>query len=90
MLLENDEYNVFGDRTVVIRAAKDHTPGHQVLSLKLAKTGRIVLSGDLYHYTEERTLDRVPTFELSPEQTRAARVELDRSGSSTISRRIAR
>jgi len=78
VLLEGDEYDVFGDGTVVIRAAVGHTPGHQVLSLKLAKTGRIVLSGDLYHYPEERTLDRVPTFEFSADQTRAARVALDR------------
>jgi glyoxylase-like metal-dependent hydrolase (beta-lactamase superfamily II) len=78
VLLEGEEYDVFGDGTVIIRAAVGHTPGHQVLSLKLAKAGRIVLSGDLYHYPEERTLDRVPTFEFSPEQTSAARVTLDR------------
>jgi hypothetical protein len=33
------------------------------LYLKLAKTGGVVLSGDLYHYPEERRLDRLPTFE---------------------------
>jgi len=54
-----------------------HTPGHQVLYLKLAKTGGVVFSGDLYHYPEERTLDRVPTFEFNPEQTRATRVAID-------------
>jgi N-acyl homoserine lactone hydrolase len=37
-----------------------------------------VLSGDLYHYPEERTLDRVPTFEFDAQQTRAARKSLDR------------
>jgi N-acyl homoserine lactone hydrolase len=36
-----------------------------------------VLSGDLYHYPEERALDRVPTFEFNPEQTRASRVAID-------------
>jgi hypothetical protein len=31
-----------------------------------------VLSGDLYHYPEERKLDRVPTFDFNEEQTRAS------------------
>ena len=77
LILKNDEHDVFGDGTVVIISAPGHTPGHQVLYLKLAKTGGVVLSGDLYHYPEERSLDRVPTFEFNPEQTRATRVAID-------------
>lgn len=75
--IDSDQYDVFGDRTVIIRAARGHTEGHQVLYLNLAKTGAVVLAGDLYHYAEERTLDRVPTFEFDPQQTRAARKALD-------------
>ena len=45
--------------------------------MKLAKTGGVVLSGDLYHYPAEMTLDRVPTFEFSQEQTRASRKAVD-------------
>lgn len=77
LILKNDEHDVFGDGTVVIVSAPGHTPGHQVLYLKLAKTGGVVLSGDLYHYPEERSLDRVPTFEFNPAQTRATRVTID-------------
>jgi N-acyl homoserine lactone hydrolase len=77
LILENDEHDVFGDGTVVIKSAPGHTPGHQILYLKLAKTGGVVLSGDLYHYPEERKLDRVPTFEFNQEQTRATRVAID-------------
>src|SRR5580704_15544801 len=40
-----DDYDVFGDGTVVMKLAPGHTPGHQVLFLKLKKTGPIVLSG---------------------------------------------
>jgi N-acyl homoserine lactone hydrolase len=32
-----------------------------------------VLSGDLYHYPQERTLSRLPISEFSEEQTRSAR-----------------
>lgn len=77
LILKNDEYDVFGDGTVVIKSAPGHTPGHQVLYLKLAKTGGIVLSGDLYHYPEERKLDRVPTFDFNADQTRASRVLIE-------------
>jgi glyoxylase-like metal-dependent hydrolase (beta-lactamase superfamily II) len=77
LILKSDEHDVFGDGTVVIKWAPGHTPGHQVLYLKLAKTGGVILSGDLFHYPEERVLDRVPTFEFNQEQTRATRVAID-------------
>jgi len=77
VIVKDDEHDVFGDRTVVIKAAPGHTPGHQILYVNLAKTGGVVLSGDLYHYVEERTLDRVPTFEFNQEQTRATRLAIE-------------
>jgi glyoxylase-like metal-dependent hydrolase (beta-lactamase superfamily II) len=77
VILKTDEHDVFGDGTVVIKSAPGHTQGHQVLYLKLAKTGGVVLSGDLYHYPEERKLGRVPTFEFDQDQTRATRVAID-------------
>jgi N-acyl homoserine lactone hydrolase len=58
--IEKDEHDVFGDGTVVIKAAPGHTPGHQVLVLRLASTGRVMLAGDLYHYPQERSLRRAP------------------------------
>jgi len=76
-IIRSNEYDVFGDRTVVIRFAPGHTPGHQVLYVKLAKTGGVVLSGDLYHYPEERTLGRIPTFDDNQQQTAATRAALD-------------
>jgi glyoxylase-like metal-dependent hydrolase (beta-lactamase superfamily II) len=78
VFLKSDDYDVFGDGAVVIKPALGHTPGHQVLYLKLAKTGGVVLSGDLYHYLEERSLDRLPTFEFDPVQSRATRVVIER------------
>lgn len=77
VLLEQDEHDVFGDGTVVIKAAPGHSPGHQVLYLKLPRTGGVVLSGDLYHYAQERTLNRLPTFEVSVDQTRESRRSLE-------------
>jgi N-acyl homoserine lactone hydrolase len=77
VIIDQDEYDVFGDRTVIIKSAPGHTPGHQVLFLKLAKTGPVVLSGDLYHYPEERTLGRLPVAEFNKDQTAASRAALE-------------
>jgi len=68
---------VFGDGTVILKQAPGHTPGHQVLYLKLAKTGGVLLSGDLYHYPQERTMNRYPTFEFNEEQTRTSRAGVE-------------
>jgi N-acyl homoserine lactone hydrolase len=76
-ILKDAEYDVFGDGSVIIKSAPGHTQGHQVLYVKLAKTGGVVLSGDLYHYPAEMTLDRVPTFEFNQDQTRASRKVID-------------
>jgi N-acyl homoserine lactone hydrolase len=76
-IITTDDYDVFGDGTVVIKFAPGHTPGHQVLYVKLPKTGGVVLSGDLYHYPEERTLDRVPVRDFNADQTRASRVAIE-------------
>jgi len=75
--ITSDEYDVFGDGSVVMKLAAGHTAGHQVLFLRLPKTGNIVLSGDLYHYPEERTLNRIPTFEVDEAKTRASRADID-------------
>ena len=57
------DHDVFGDGTVVLLFTPGHTPGHQSLYVKLARTGGVVISGDLYHHDEERTLDRMPSEE---------------------------
>jgi glyoxylase-like metal-dependent hydrolase (beta-lactamase superfamily II) len=75
-LLQGD-HDVFGDGTVVLKHTPGHTPGHQSLYVKLAKTGGVVLSGDLYHYPEERTLDRMPEREKGT-ATKASRAALER------------
>ena len=50
----NGDHDVFGDGTVVVKPAPGHTPGHQVLYVKLPKTGGLVLAGDLYHTQQQR------------------------------------
>jgi glyoxylase-like metal-dependent hydrolase (beta-lactamase superfamily II) len=75
--LNNADHDVFGDGTVIVKTAPGHTPGHQMLFLKLAHFGPLLLAGDLYHLPEERTLDRVPTFDFDAAMTRATRVKVE-------------
>jgi N-acyl homoserine lactone hydrolase len=76
--LDRDEHDVFGDGTVIIKAAPGHSPGHQVLVLNLTATGRIMLGGDLYHYPQERTLRRPPPdTEFNVQQSAVSRVMIE-------------
>jgi glyoxylase-like metal-dependent hydrolase (beta-lactamase superfamily II) len=75
--LTDTDYDVFGDGRVVIKPTPGHTPGHISLFVDLDDTGPILLSGDLYHYPEERGADRFPAFEADPEQSAASRAEVE-------------
>ncbi|HEY1305270.1 MAG TPA: N-acyl homoserine lactonase family protein [Vicinamibacterales bacterium] len=76
--LEQDEYDVFGDGKAIIKAAPGHSPGHQVLVLNLARTGRIMIAGDLYHYPQERTFHRPPPdTEFNVQQSAASRAMIE-------------
>ena len=74
--LQNEDYDVFGDGKVILKSTPGHTPGHQVLFVDLPKTGPVVVSGDLYHYPEERTLNRLPVRD-NQEQTAASRAAIE-------------
>lgn len=75
--LDQDEYDVFGDGKVIIKSAPGHTPGHQVLIVNLAKTGPVVVAGDLYHFPEERFTDKTPTFEYNHQESLASRAMIE-------------
>lgn len=61
--------DLFRDGTVVVMQTPGHTPGHLSLRLILPKAGTIYLSGDLYHFEENRTHRRVPRFNHDREAT---------------------
>jgi glyoxylase-like metal-dependent hydrolase (beta-lactamase superfamily II) len=72
------DYDVFGDGSVRILRAPGHTPGHQVLEVKLAKSGTVILAGDLYHTRENRKDRRVPAFNASRADTLASMDRIER------------
>ncbi len=66
------DFDVFGDGSVVIKSMPGHTPGHQVLYLDMPEHGPLLLSGDLYHFYENREHQRVPSFNFDVDQTKAS------------------
>ena len=76
-ILTEADYDVFGDGTVIIKYAPGHTPGHQILFLRLKQSGPILIAGDLYHLPQEITMHRFPTFEFDKEQSAASREKVD-------------
>ncbi|HZJ34252.1 MAG TPA: N-acyl homoserine lactonase family protein, partial [Vicinamibacterales bacterium] len=76
-VLDNEEFDVFGDGTVRLIPTPGHTPGHQVLLVRLPKRGLVLLAGDLYHYPEERTKGTTPTFEFNAEQSKVSRAKVE-------------
>ena len=65
----DEDYDVFGDGSVIIIQAPGHTPGHSILQVKLAEAGPLLLTGDLWHLTESRERRTVPVFNFNREQT---------------------
>jgi hypothetical protein len=65
---------LIGEKTTTVKA-QETVPTEGVW--ELAKTGRVVLSGDLYHFPEERKLGRIPTFDFNEEQTRQSREKIE-------------
>ena len=68
-MILNGDYDVFGDGSVVIKPAPGHTPGHQVLLVRLPKTGPVLLSGDMVHLQYSWNYRVVPSFNFDVQQS---------------------
>jgi glyoxylase-like metal-dependent hydrolase (beta-lactamase superfamily II) len=56
----NGDKDIFGDGTVVMLATPGHTAGHYSLLVRLQKFSPVILSGDLWHFSEQLSGNRVP------------------------------
>ncbi|MBR0839418.1 N-acyl homoserine lactonase family protein [Bradyrhizobium liaoningense] len=70
-LLAGDK-DVFGDGSITILSTPGHTPGHQSLLVKLPKTGAVILSGDAVHFKDNWDNRRVPSMNVSKDQSAAS------------------
>lgn len=64
------DYDVFGDGTVIIKYTPGHTIGHQALYVEVSGLEKpLLLTGDLYHFEENRENKGVPSFNYDVKQT---------------------
>lgn len=77
-IIIDDDFDVFGDGSVVVFPTPGHTAGHLSLLLKLPKSGAFVFSGDLYHMQESRDRQLVPDFNFDHELTRQSMAKFER------------
>ena len=77
MLLSGDT-DIFGDGTLKAISLPGHTPGHMALLVVLPKTGPVVLSGDQWHFEENRKWNGVPSFNYNRADTLASSDKLNK------------
>lgn len=77
LLAANGDVDVFHDGRVVMLKMPGHTPGHYALLVRLA-SGPVLLSGDLYHFTEQVANRGVPPFNHDRADTLASMDRFDR------------
>jgi glyoxylase-like metal-dependent hydrolase (beta-lactamase superfamily II) len=66
------DYDLFGDGSVMLIATHGHSPGHQCLLVRLAKTGAVLLTGDAVHTKANWDNHRVPERNFNVSQSLAA------------------
>lgn len=64
--------DVFGDGSVTMLTMPGHTPGSYALLVRLARTGPVLLSGDIVHFEEQLAVDGVPPFNVDRAQSLAS------------------
>ena len=66
------DHDVFGDGSVVLLNMPGHTPGHHSLLVRLRGRSPVLLTGDLYHFTEQVRNAGVPSFNTDRADTVAS------------------
>jgi len=65
MLQLNGDQDLFGDGTLVVKRWVGHTPGSQMMTVRLKKTGLIILTGDNVYFKENVEKNIPPNIVLA-------------------------
>jgi glyoxylase-like metal-dependent hydrolase (beta-lactamase superfamily II) len=71
------DVDIFHDGRVIMLDTPGHTPGHNALLVRLA-SGNVLLTGDLYHFTEQVAIKGVPPFNHDRADTLASMDRFDK------------
>ena len=64
--------DIFGDGSIIMLATPGHTAGHHSLLVRLSTFGSVVLSGDLWHFSEQLEHNGVPPENVDRADTLAS------------------
>ena len=73
MLMLDDDFDIFGDRSVVVKRSPGHTKGSQMLVVRLPNTGTVILTGDAVYFRENITKNLLPNLLLAYDPAGIAR-----------------
>jgi N-acyl homoserine lactone hydrolase len=65
MLIIEDDLDIFRDGSVVVKRARGHTKGGQMLLVRLPNTGSIILTGDAAYFRDNVTKSLPPNIALA-------------------------
>jgi glyoxylase-like metal-dependent hydrolase (beta-lactamase superfamily II) len=71
------DVDIFHDGRVIMLDTPGHTPGHNALLVRLA-SGNVLLTGDLYHFSEQVAIKGVPPFNHDRADTLASMDRFDK------------
>lgn len=52
LILDNEDKDLFGDGSVIVKSSRGHTKGHQMMLIRLPKKGSTILTGDNVYFRE--------------------------------------
>ncbi|MFP6682991.1 MAG: N-acyl homoserine lactonase family protein [Gammaproteobacteria bacterium] len=65
LVLEQTDFDIFGDGSIVVKRARGHTKGGQMLIVRLPNTGTVILTGDAAYFRENVTKSIPPNIALA-------------------------
>jgi len=65
MIQLNGDMDIFGDGSIVVKRWVGHTPGSQMMVVRLPKTGTIILTGDNVYFRENVEKNILPNVALA-------------------------
>ena len=64
LILEKSDLDIFGDGSIVVKRARGHTKGGQMLVVRLPNTGPVILTGDAAYFRENVTKSIPPNIDF--------------------------
>ncbi len=65
LVLEESDLDIFGDGSIIVKRARGHTKGGQMLVVRLPNTGTVILTGDAAYFRENVTKSIPPNIALA-------------------------